>query len=107
MRIEIIGELTEGAVATARIETAAGTMLVMAEVAMEGRCLVLQGLHMRGIDVGINELRVTGLRFAVREFMEALDVDEMVIEGSRRTTGAGPGRTPRRLRFARNVSAAK
>jgi hypothetical protein len=105
--IDIIGDQSEGNVATARIETAVGTIVVMAEVAMEGRCLILRGLHIHGVEVGVNELRVAGLRRIVREFMEDLDVDEMVIEGSVRTTGAGPGRTPRSLRFARDVSPAK
>jgi len=107
MIIDIIGEQSEGAVATARVETAAGTIMVMAEVALEGRCLTLRGLHVHGIDVGANELRVAGLRRMVQEIMEDLNVDEIVIEGSVRTTGAGPGRTPRRLRFARKVSPAK
>ena len=34
----------------------------------------------------------------------AVNVDEIVVEGSIRTTGSGPGRTPRPLRFARKVS---
>jgi hypothetical protein len=107
MVIDIIGEQSEGTVATARIETADGTIMVMAEVAIEGRCLMLRGLHVHDIDVGVNELRVAGLRRIVREFMEDLNVDEMVIEGFVRTAGAGPGRTPRPLRFARDVSPAK
>jgi hypothetical protein len=80
--------------------------MVMAEVMLEGRCLVLRGLHVHGVDVGVNELRVAGLRRMVREVMEDLDVDAIVIEGSVRTTGADPGRTPRLLRFARKVSSA-
>jgi hypothetical protein len=104
MVIDIIGEQSEGAVATATIETAVGTIMVMAEVALEGRCLTLRGVHVQGEDVGVNELRVVGLRRLIQEVMEDLDVDEIVIEGSVRTTGAGPGRTPRPLRFARKVS---
>jgi hypothetical protein len=78
--------------------------MVMAEVALEGRCLTLRGLHVHGLDIGANELRVAGLRRVIREVMEDLNVDEMVIEGSVRTTGASPGRAPRELRFARKVS---
>jgi len=107
MIIDIIGEQSDGDVATARIETAAGTIIVMAEVALVGRCLTLRGLHVHGIDVRANELRVAGMRRLVQEVMEDLDVNEIVIEGSVRTTGAGPGRTPRRLRFARKVSFAE
>jgi hypothetical protein len=107
MIIDIIGEQSEGSVATARIETAAGTLMVMAEVALDGRCLTLRGLHVHGTDVGANDLRVVGLRRMVREVMEDLNVDEIIIEGSVRTTGADPGRTPRRLRFGRKVPPAK
>jgi hypothetical protein len=107
MIIDIIGDQSEGAVATAQIETAAGTIMVMAEAALEGRCLTLFGLHIHGVDVGANELRVAGLRRMVQEVMEDLNVDEIVIEGAIRTTGAGPGRTPRRLRFAWKISPAK
>jgi hypothetical protein len=107
MAIDIVGEQSEGAVATARIQTAGGTIVVMAELALEGSCLTLRGLHVHGEDVGVNELGFAGLRRMVREIMEDLDVDEIVIEGSVRTTGSGPGLTPRPLRFARKISSAK
>jgi len=107
MPVDIIADESEGAIATARITTSAGTIMAMAEVALEGRRLTLRGLHIHGEDVGMNELGVSGLRRMVAEAMEDLDVDEIVIEGAVRVSGAGPGRTPRRLRFTRKIPAEK
>jgi hypothetical protein len=101
--IDIIADDSEGAIVTARITTSAGTIMAMAEVALEGRCPTLRGLHVRGEDVGANELGVSGLRRIVTQVLEELDVDEIVIEGAVLVTGAGPGRTPRRLWFAPKV----
>jgi hypothetical protein len=107
MVVNLIGEQSEGSIATAAIKTAAGTIMVMADVALEGRCLILRRLHIYGVDVRANDMRAAGLRRIVEEIVEELDVDEIIVEGSVRTTGAGPGRTPRRLRFARKVSPGK
>jgi hypothetical protein len=103
MTIRILEE-AGGAVILARIETSVGTLDVPAEAALEGRRLTLAGLHVYGIDVAANDLGVGGIRRIVREVMEELDVDEITIEGAIRTTGAGPGRAPRRLRFTRPIS---
>lgn len=48
-----------------------------------------------------NRLGVRGLRHLCLSVMEELDFDAIEIIGARRTTGAGPGRTPRPLRFTR------
>ncbi|HXX04571.1 MAG TPA: hypothetical protein VEJ37_09575 [Xanthobacteraceae bacterium] len=90
-------------VVLARIESAVGTVLVLAEVELVERVLTLRGMHIQGEGVGANELSVIGIRRIVRDAMEELDVDEIVIEGAVRTTGASPGRSPRRLRFARKI----
>jgi hypothetical protein len=103
MAVDIIADESEGTIATARVTTSVGTIMVMAEVALEGRFLTLRGLHVHGEGVGMNELGISGLRRIVAEAMEDLDVDEIVIEGAVRVTGASPGRTPRRLRFARKI----
>ena len=52
MPVDIIADESEGAIATARITTSAGTIMAMAEVAVEGRRLTLRGLHVHGEDVG-------------------------------------------------------
>jgi hypothetical protein len=49
-----------------------------------------------------NQLGVRGLRHLCLSVMKELDFDAIEIIGARRTTGAGPGRTPRPLRFARS-----
>jgi hypothetical protein len=103
MAVDIIADESEGTIATARVTTSVGTIMAMAEVALEGRSLTLRGLHVHGEGVGMNELGISGLRRIVAEAMEDLDVDEIVIEGAVRVTGAGPGRTPRRLWFAPKV----
>jgi hypothetical protein len=105
MPIDIVADECEGAIATARITTSLETIMAMAEVMLEERRLALRGLHVHGEDIGVNELGVSGLRRMVAEVME--DFDEIVIEGTVRVTGAGPGRTPRRLRFTRKIPAEK
>jgi hypothetical protein len=102
MIIQIIEEQSN--VVVARIITGTGTLLVLSEVALIAGVLTLRGLHIQGENVGMNELSVTGIRNVMRDAMESLDVDEIVIEGAARTTGANPGRRPRRLRFTRPVS---
>jgi len=76
---------------------------VLAEVALDHRKLILTRVHVYGVDIEVNDLGVSGIRQVVRDALEELGVDEISIEGAVRTTGAGPGRAPRRLRFARPV----
>jgi hypothetical protein len=92
-------------VVLARVESQVGTLLVLAQVEFAGRILILRELHVEGEDVEVNQLKASGIRHIVRDVMEILDVDELIIEGAIRTSGAGPGRRPRRLRFTRAVSA--
>ncbi|MEN3376518.1 MAG: hypothetical protein V7604_1873 [Hyphomicrobiales bacterium] len=100
-------EETGGNVVFAHVETSAGTIEILAEIALDGRHLTLGGLHVYGINVDANDLGIGGIRRIVREVMEDLNVDQITIEGAIRTTGAGPGRTPRPLRFTRKVPAEK
>jgi hypothetical protein len=102
MIIQIIEQQSN--VAVARITTDLGVPLVLAELELIERVLLLHGLHIQGGNVRINELGVVGIRRIMRDAMENLDVDEIIIEGAARTTGANPGRRPRRLRFTRPVS---
>jgi hypothetical protein len=73
MPVDIIADESEGAIATARVTTSAGTIMVMVEVALERRRLTLRGLHVHGEDVGINELGISGLRRMVTEAMDRRD----------------------------------
>jgi hypothetical protein len=103
--IEIIREQSDENIVVARVAATAGTILVMAEVELSGRSLILSGVHIQGDDVKANEIGVAGLRHMIQEAMEELGVDEIVIVGAIRTTGANPGRAPRPLRFARKIPA--
>ena len=106
--IEIVldDELTDGAIATVRIVTPLGELLVMAEAEQNERELVLRGLHIQGDTLGPNDLGPARVRQLVRGVMERMDFDAIIIEGATRTSGARRGRVPRPLRFTRRVSAA-
>jgi hypothetical protein len=103
--IEIIRDQSDENIVVARVATTLGTILVMAEVELSGRSLILSGVHIQGDDVKPNEVGVAGLRRMIHEAMEELGVDEIVIVGAVRTTGANPGRAPRPLRFTRKIPA--
>jgi hypothetical protein len=105
MPIEIIRDQSDENIVVAKIATPVGTILVMAEVDLADRALTLSGLHVQGDDVRANEIGVPGLRRIIQAVMEELGVDEIVIIGSVRTTGANPGRSPRPLRFSRKIPA--
>src|SRR5262249_24438520 len=104
--IEIIRDQSDDNIVVASVTTTAGTILVMAEVELVDCTLILSGVHVQGADVEANEIGVTGLRRMIQGAMEDLGVDEIVIVGAVRTTGAHPGRAPRPLRFTRKIPAA-
>lgn len=76
-----------------------------ANLAYVGRRLELTKLHLPG--AGSNTFGPQVLRQAVQALMIELDVDEVIIQGGSRVTGAATGRagsgpgTPRRLHFLR------
>ena len=106
--IEIVldDELTDGAIATVRILTPSGELLVMAEAKQNERELVLRRLHIQAETLGPNDLGPARLRQLVRGVMERMDFDAIIIEGAARTSGARRGRVPRALRFTRRIPAA-
>lgn len=104
IEITIDDDGTEDSVVTAHIETPYGEISVMADVEISDRSIRLEGLHIGG--GGANSFGSASLRDLVRSIMEQLDVDEIIVEGAVRTTGANPGRRPRPLRFTRAVRAA-
>jgi len=103
LEIAILDPLSAGSVLTVQISTPAGPLLVMAEVESYDRELVLAGLHIQAETLGPNSLGWARLRQIARALAEKADVDCIVIKGAARTTGAGPGRTPSQLRFARAI----
>lgn len=101
--IVIDDDLTDDPVVTADIDTPAGRLKLMAAVTIEGRTLVLVGLHMHGVDIGPREFGVGNLRKLADAAMETVGCDEIIVEGAPRTSGANPGRTAKRLRFERRL----
>lgn len=74
--------------------------------AVIGRRIELSQLHLHG--AGPNVLGPRALRQAVQALMVSFDVEEIVIDGGQRVTGAATGpagtgpRTPKRLHFRRD-----
>src|ERR1700722_11859581 len=97
---EFVHDGTADQVVTVRIATPMGGNFAMAEVEISGRNLVLNGFHIHS-DAGVRQIGVSNLRMLAEHVLEELDYDELIIQGASRTTGAGPGRAPGRLRFTR------
>lgn len=65
---------------------------------MERRVEVVQA-HTFG--PGKGALGVRGLRTIAQAFVEQFDVEELIIAGATRTTGANPGRKPKPFHYRR------
>ena len=92
-------------VVTARITSPAGVLDVMAEPSQHGRRLVLERLHMQGVDLGPCQFGLANLRALAQAVMERMDLGEIVIRGAVRTSGANPGRRPDERWFTRKAEA--
>jgi hypothetical protein len=101
---DLVEDMTADPVVTVNVSTPAGVLKVMAEPERVGRTLVLHGLHMQ--DLVPNVVGAANLIVLADVVMQRMDVDELVVEGGLRTTGANPGRRPRVLRFTRRVRSA-
>jgi hypothetical protein len=101
---ELANDTTDHPIVTVTIDTPAGQLSAMAEPIRNGRSLLLRGLHVQSETVGRNTIGAANLTFMVRAFMEVMDLDELVVAGGLRTTGANPGRTPRERRFTRRAA---
>ena len=88
---------TEGLVWIVRIVTPAGVIELIGEVRRVGRVLHVNGAHVQGLHPGA--LGRAGLNAIGRKLLEEADVEEIVIQGGARTTGARPGRLPPAYRF--------
>jgi hypothetical protein len=107
IEIVLYDDLTDGTIATVRLLTPLGELLVMAEVELYRRELVLRRLHIQGETLGRNDLGPGHLRQLVRGVMERMEFDAIIIEGAARTSGSRRDRVPRILRFTRRVPAAR
>lgn len=103
---EIIEDETDDPVLTMRVSGPKGTFMSMAEVYEEpGGVLRLIGLHIHGINgLEKNQLGWPEVRRVIRVVMLELDLNEVIIEGAVRQTGACPGRKPKPIRVFREHS---
>ena len=95
-----IEEGTDGSLAIVAVVTSAGQIEVIAELIEVGRVLRVIRTHVQS-NMPPNAFGPTVLRAIADAAMEEMDYDAIEIEGAARTTGAGPGRIPKPIRFAR------
>jgi hypothetical protein len=81
------------------VMTPIGVLRLMANVSIIDRVLSMDRAHVEGLKPGA--LGRTGLNAIGRKLLELADVDEIVIQGSDRTTGRNTGTIPRPIRFPR------
>ena len=99
--LDVDGDTIEGEI----VLDGAVVAVFMSNVSKVGRVAELRRLHVDG--AGPNTLGPGRLQRAMRWLMDQLDVDEILVEGGRRVTGAARGpagtgpRTPSRLSFTR------
>jgi hypothetical protein len=74
-----------------------GTVMMMGSVRFETGTIYLDAAHIGGGHVG--QLGRAGLNAIARKVLEESGADEIVIQGSIRTSGRNPGRAPRAFRF--------
>jgi hypothetical protein len=87
-----------------RVTTPVGSLELTGEVRRIGRVLYCERVHIQGLAAGA--LGRAGLNAVGRKILVEIDVDQVVIEGSARTSGKGAGKTPRPIRFPRQVRVA-
>src|SRR5688500_16098898 len=81
-------------IVTVRIATPAGTVDVMGEVGRsDTECVMLVKVHIQGLTR--NESGAGNLKMLGELAREHLDVDELIMQGGRRTSGANPNRYPK------------
>jgi hypothetical protein len=81
------------------VTTPVGAMSLMANVSIANRVLHMDRTHIGGLKPGL--LGRADLNAIGRKLMELADVDQIIVQGSARTTGRNAGKTPRPIRFPR------
>lgn len=77
------------------IPGANGDLSVVTEMTQSGNQLILNGMHIDGPGAGSSS--VSQLRNIARALGQQYGVDEVVINGGTRTSGASPGKVPRSI----------
>lgn len=100
-------EVDQGVIEGQILVSGAVVAAFMCNVAVTGRVASISRLHLDG--AGPNTLGARRLQRTMVWLMDALEVDEIVVEGGLRVTGAAKGpagtgpRTPARLSFKREL----
>lgn len=100
--IEIVvdGDLADDPVYALIIVTPIESLQVLGSFEIGARRIVVQGLHVGGdpsLPWGWSRLRQIA-----RLLLEKMDVDDLIVHGAVRTTGANPGRRPSIVRLSRS-----
>ncbi|HID99003.1 MAG TPA: hypothetical protein EYP59_01775 [Thiotrichaceae bacterium] len=74
-----------------------GNITIITDIIKQDRTLILNRLHIDGPGKGKSSL--SELLSLARDFGQQNDVDEVIIYGAERTTGAKPGKTPKPIRI--------
>lgn len=99
---ELLDDMSSDPTVTIVIGTPQGQVFVMGDYKRDGGVITLSKVHINGEEgMSANVLGMSNLRVLARAALLKVDCHELCIEGATRTSGAGPGRTPRPLRFRR------
>ncbi|WP_422050893.1 hypothetical protein [Shimia sp.] len=96
---------SEGDIIKAEIKLSKSSLMMIGEIELVGQEIIAKSVSTHG-EGGLwtNRIGSIGLRRIIQGVLaleEFRDVEAIVIEGSKRTTGANPGRTPKPVRFER------
>ena len=101
--IDIELEVVDGPVALVRIRAPAGILHLIGIISLVGRVLVIDKAHIEG--PGRGSIGRVGLNAIAVKMMVEADVDEIVVQGSTRTTGRNRGRPPWLFRYPHRLPA--
>ncbi len=74
-----------------------GDITIITDIIKQERTLILDRLHIDG--PGRGRSSITELLFFARELGQQNDVDEIIIYGGERTSGAKPGKIPKPIKI--------
>jgi hypothetical protein len=99
--------LSQGGIATMRIETPGGDLLVMGEPGQDlaGKILHVRGVHTNGragSPLRANAIGLADLHVIAQAFLAEFDYEHLILEGAVRTSGRRKGARPRAVRFTRH-----
>ena len=101
---ELEEELSKGDLVALTVTTPSGDkVLLWAEVELGDRSVTLRQLAIDRVGVKVGQLGIRVFREMAQAAMEEFDVDTIRIEETRRTSGAGAGRTVKPFEIKRKT----